>query len=250
MQPEADALLDAIFDNPHDDTPRLVYADWLKEHDQEALGEFIRLQCLIAPLMNDNPRRVELRQLEKKAWAAIKRRWPEFFELTGPTKDWFHRGFLNRWLRLDGTTYFARYPEWWPWFPASDLCLTGGLAPMHLSVCPQLLARVEHLRIVGGDESDLTVDIWGELARHPRLARLRYLQVEGVRVSSSALHELASAPWLRGLRGFVMHVRVSQSYSGGDYESFHAYLLDRDDERSISDRLLEYAETGAARFLE
>ena len=45
MHPEADAFLDAIFDNPDDDTPRLVYADWLQEHGQENYAQFIRLQC-------------------------------------------------------------------------------------------------------------------------------------------------------------------------------------------------------------
>ena len=29
---DADAFLDAIFAQPDDDTPRLVYADWLEEH--------------------------------------------------------------------------------------------------------------------------------------------------------------------------------------------------------------------------
>src|SRR5438094_4748150 len=45
---DADALLDAIFDNPDDDTPRLVYADWLQEHGQANYAEFIRLQCAAA----------------------------------------------------------------------------------------------------------------------------------------------------------------------------------------------------------
>lgn len=48
MHPEADAFLDAIFDYPDDDTPRLVYADWLQEHGQENYAQFIRLQCAAA----------------------------------------------------------------------------------------------------------------------------------------------------------------------------------------------------------
>jgi len=39
-----DALLAAIRDNPDEDTPRLVYADWLDENDQPARAEFIRKQ--------------------------------------------------------------------------------------------------------------------------------------------------------------------------------------------------------------
>lgn len=38
-------FLDAICQNPEEDTPRLVYADWLVEHGQLDRGEFIRVQC-------------------------------------------------------------------------------------------------------------------------------------------------------------------------------------------------------------
>ena len=40
-------LLRAILDDPHDDVPRLVYADWLEEHGDETervRAEFIRVQ--------------------------------------------------------------------------------------------------------------------------------------------------------------------------------------------------------------
>jgi uncharacterized protein (TIGR02996 family) len=38
------AFLQAILDNPHDDLPRLVYADWLDEHGHPGRAELIRLQ--------------------------------------------------------------------------------------------------------------------------------------------------------------------------------------------------------------
>src|SRR5579872_1801348 len=41
-------FLKAICDNPEDDTPRLVYADWLDEHGDTARAEFIRVQCQLA----------------------------------------------------------------------------------------------------------------------------------------------------------------------------------------------------------
>jgi len=40
-----EAFLRAIFDNPEDDTARLVYADFLEEHGNEAHAELIRVQC-------------------------------------------------------------------------------------------------------------------------------------------------------------------------------------------------------------
>jgi uncharacterized protein (TIGR02996 family) len=45
---EQAAFLAAILAAPEDDTPRLVYADWLEEHGDEAHAEFIRVQCELA----------------------------------------------------------------------------------------------------------------------------------------------------------------------------------------------------------
>jgi uncharacterized protein (TIGR02996 family) len=45
---EADALLAAILDNPTDDTPRRIYADWLQEQGQDDRAEFIRVQVELA----------------------------------------------------------------------------------------------------------------------------------------------------------------------------------------------------------
>lgn len=39
------AMLKAIQDQPDDDAPRLIYADWLDEHNQSDRAELIRLQC-------------------------------------------------------------------------------------------------------------------------------------------------------------------------------------------------------------
>jgi uncharacterized protein (TIGR02996 family) len=48
MTSERESLLFAIAANPREDTPRLMYADWLDEHGNDsdhARAEFIRLQC-------------------------------------------------------------------------------------------------------------------------------------------------------------------------------------------------------------
>lgn len=42
---DGEALFRSVCDTPRDDLPRLVYADWLDEHDQPERAEFIRLQC-------------------------------------------------------------------------------------------------------------------------------------------------------------------------------------------------------------
>src|SRR5262245_61798913 len=42
------AFLDAIGEQPDDDGPRLIYADWLDENGDPARAEFIRSQCRLA----------------------------------------------------------------------------------------------------------------------------------------------------------------------------------------------------------
>src|SRR5438067_2325053 len=71
------ALLAAICEHPHDDTPRLVYADWLEETGEPAKvarAEFIRIQCELARVEEDDPRRPRLQkreeQLERRYWKA------------------------------------------------------------------------------------------------------------------------------------------------------------------------------------
>src|SRR3954462_14508269 len=64
-----EAFLRDIWENPEDDTPRLVYADWLEENGRPERGEFIRLQCELDPLPYRDSRRRELTARAGKLWA-------------------------------------------------------------------------------------------------------------------------------------------------------------------------------------
>lgn len=81
-----DAFLQAILENPDEDSPRLIYADWLDEHGDPDRAEFIRLQIELAHLPEEDPRRPHLERQEKallarpgNTWAgplvALARRW-------------------------------------------------------------------------------------------------------------------------------------------------------------------------------
>jgi len=48
MSEDERAFLRAICAEPGDDTPRLVFADWLQEHDRPERAEFIRVQVELA----------------------------------------------------------------------------------------------------------------------------------------------------------------------------------------------------------
>ncbi len=63
---DRDALLAAIAANPDEDTPRLVYADWLQENDQLEQAEFIRVQCRLEHVSRHTAEGKRLAKREKE----------------------------------------------------------------------------------------------------------------------------------------------------------------------------------------
>ena len=74
MSDEA-ALLKAIYANSDDDTPRLVYADWLDEHDQPERAEFIRVECQAARADRGSPDYPQLLRRSGQLLARHAARW-------------------------------------------------------------------------------------------------------------------------------------------------------------------------------
>lgn len=93
---DENALLSAIADTPDEDTPRLVYADWLDENGQPDRAEFIRVQCQFAQLPKGDPYRGELHERQSQLLATHRRGWlPERWSfLPYPPEKW-QRGFVS-----------------------------------------------------------------------------------------------------------------------------------------------------------
>src|SRR5688572_19054059 len=97
-------FLRAILENPDDDTPRLIYADWLDDNGDPTRAEFIRLQCDLARLDETDPRRGALearcRELEydhREGWRGE--------AATFGRGHTFERGFIER-IEFDKYTEF------------------------------------------------------------------------------------------------------------------------------------------------
>jgi uncharacterized protein (TIGR02996 family) len=58
--------LQNILAHPEDDTPRVVFADWLEEHGAPERAEFIRLQCQLARMSEGDPGRGRLLDRESE----------------------------------------------------------------------------------------------------------------------------------------------------------------------------------------
>ncbi len=63
---QEEAFIEDIAEHPEDDTPRLVFADWLEDHGDEARAEFIRVQCQLANLDEYAEERGELVKRERE----------------------------------------------------------------------------------------------------------------------------------------------------------------------------------------
>src|SRR5438094_91305 len=70
-----EAFLQAILDDPADDTRRLVYSDWLEENGDPERAELIRIQCELARGVDDGPRLVALKTRERDLCRVNGPRW-------------------------------------------------------------------------------------------------------------------------------------------------------------------------------
>ncbi len=105
--PAEAAFLQTILENPYDDTPRLVYADWLEERG-DPRGEFIHLQYALERTPEDDPGRPELEARERALLAEHREKWlpPELRHIVGWGGCFFRRGFVEE-VHLDALGFVA-----------------------------------------------------------------------------------------------------------------------------------------------
>jgi uncharacterized protein (TIGR02996 family) len=90
----AKAFLDDIVANTDDDTPRLVYADWLEENGQPERAEFIRVQVELERLPLDAPGRPALEARAEDLLTESEERW--LAPVPAQLLRWtWRRGFLE-----------------------------------------------------------------------------------------------------------------------------------------------------------
>lgn len=168
------AFLATILAAPEDDAPRLVYADWLDEHEQPERAEFIRVQCDVARREKYDPRRSVL---EARARALLKRHGDQWANLVAAiTRDYeFRRGFVT------GVTIGARK------------LLTHGERLFRL-------APVRHVKVLRLGSSNLTA---ADLADFSLLPRIHSLILGGI-LGAEESRTLLTAPGLKRLTGLTL----------------------------------------------
>lgn len=117
-------LLAGIYEQPDDDAPRLVYADWLEEHGELERAEVIRLQCMMArqePYSEkEDDRAFDLVEINRAAWTA------HLPQADGATWE-FHRGFPEE-LAIEMGLLLEQWSVWAPLPRVRALTLYGATA--------------------------------------------------------------------------------------------------------------------------
>jgi uncharacterized protein (TIGR02996 family) len=196
---DGDALLAAVIANPDEDTPRLVYADWLQENGQPERAEFIRLQC--APELDETSkgRAFELEEQYRSEWLGLLPQRSAF-------ECEFRRGFPEH-LVAHYTQLLEHYDAVARLVWVRSLCLTG----LDTSAIYRLVARPWNLRwielelqahtrlhgVLPARESAPSVIT---VATCPQIAQLRRLRFSYFEMNADGIHALASSPYLNNIQ--------------------------------------------------
>lgn len=231
-----EAILQSVLAEPEDDTPRLVYADWLEETggpEEQARADFIRVQIELARLPKNDKGAKRLRAREKELWAAHKTAWLASLPETMRTRKAvaFQRGFYEE-LNLGTSMWASCADELFRAHPVFRLRPQGTLDRHKagaLVVVPHL-TRIRVLKLTFDIEQPMTtleilfntpffsnlttLDVSGTdfgtrelgvLAASPLFPRLRVLELSDMHLGPKGVETLVESPRLEGLQRLILH---------------------------------------------
>ncbi|CAN5544265.1 hypothetical protein BH11PLA2_BH11PLA2_28310 [soil metagenome] len=223
-------FLKAIWDQPHDDLPRLVYADWLEEQGDAARAEFIRLQCEHARTEKYEDHWYTLRDRVEKLWKKHKKTWQA--ELPESVRKYrFERGFVSPNSKIYTASAFTSLdPSLIEAAPFWKIELRGNISDLVKAAKHPHMGRVSHLNYDSSGHPHRHKDgfftqghlhnLSRLLLRNPnaddatvealidnchRIPHLKQLQIGYENeVTSSGINKLAQSPILSGLTHLLM----------------------------------------------
>jgi uncharacterized protein (TIGR02996 family) len=218
MHPEADAFLDAIFASAADDTPRLVYADWLQEHGYEDYAQFIRLSVKADGRCRSLEERQQVRMERQTYW----QRMPAFLSVGNPFINihGYKRGLPKR-IDVPGEFFVRSVAHWWPVLTPDELAIyaVNGREEEVALLLRRHLPWVRKLRcdtrVARGDHDldrnpPMRGDFLGAFAVAGAFPKLESLTVEIASADRTALEALAASELALRLAELYVEVRFPQ----------------------------------------
>lgn len=198
------AFLQSVIDEADDDTPRLIFADWLEENGDPQRAQFIRLQCQLAKVRDDDPESLRLRFEERPLFQVM---WERLNDKArgkrpGALLAWtrgqglaFERGFVAT-MRTTATRFLDGADALMRATPLQHLGLTNVGPKIDAVLASPHLAR---LRSLNFEHNKLRDELLAKLAACPGLAKLKRLDLGHNRFRIDGTVALANSPHLAGL---------------------------------------------------
>ena len=212
-----EAFLEDICEHSDDDATRLIYADWLDDHDDSARAEFIRVQVERRNMASDDGRHSALIQRELTLLQEHEEGWrADLPALDGVNWEDFSGGFVEA-VFVNSVEVFLRHSE--AIFAAAPIrrLQVGQLDAedaRKLSDCTDL-SRLTELNL-GNNPTLGRVGVLA-LSLSPHLANLRAILLHNNDLGHKSVEYLAHSPHL---------VRLEELYAAGNN-------LDDDDVRTL-----------------
>jgi len=187
-------LLADIIDNPDDDVPRRIYADWLEDNGQPERAEFIRLVLDLAAMAADSPALARMKLRCKTLYHEHHKDWSRDIDRLVRHRT-YKRGMIE-WVHLTGWQYVAGAGEMSARAPIREVSLCNPVGVREL-------ASLSHLRRVKSldlEKCDITSEALLSLAGSPHLGSLESLAFGRWRITLSAIHSLLDSPALPRLK--------------------------------------------------
>ncbi|MCE9564515.1 MAG: TIGR02996 domain-containing protein [Planctomycetes bacterium] len=209
MSGMAKCFLDDIVANIDEDTPRLVYADWLTENGQEDRGEFIRVQVERARLPSWDAAQVRLRLREQQLLKQYGESWlAELPAVEGARWEGFRRGIVAEVSFTDFEAMRANAHACRAVAPVEAVTVRWPRRREGRRDVPPI-AELRELTLTGRASSEEEI---GWLADSPQLATLRCLTARGL--WEQGLRRLVASPHLSKLKSLRMPSSSNLGHAG------------------------------------
>lgn len=189
-----------IASRPDDDTPRLVYADWLEDQG-DLQGEFIRVQCELAQPSNEPDRTAELRHRQRELLAAHRAEWVR--AVSGSIR-WceFRRGLLEEAI-IEGSSFVPESGQALRRAPILELgtCLSSNEQIAAFAAMPEL-RQLRKLRLGCSRLGDNGIR---QLVQSPHFPSVKVLWLTRCNLGPAGAETLANCTALAGLERLILN---------------------------------------------
>jgi uncharacterized protein (TIGR02996 family) len=196
-----ETFLHAIREAPEDDTPRLVYADWLDEHDQPERAEFIRAQIHMTRLSPHSRRRAALLRRTRELLAAHGDVWRQSLPKWARRRCQFQRGFVAH-VTCTALQFIKHGEALMCAAPVRSLRIYRGEGRIVALAESAHLAGLTALDLQSSMIDDMSAEA---LAASAHLRHLTTLRLGYNYLGAAGMHALAVSPYLSNLTCLDLH---------------------------------------------